>query len=245
MSDQPFSIPELLDLPERYKERYKGFISELRVRNIVLKGTLNVYLNLEAMTQRHRDMALQYDRQKFSSLIYRNGRLTILLFQQRSFLCVGGRDIADIISSLIWLRQEIRSKSYPNLNIVSVHVVNVVVNITTPKRIDVHRLTRDQPITCNTTTLFPGVIYIPNRNQLKITALIFQSGQINIVGVKTDHDLSEFIGHLYEFIKDYQIDEDSVENAQCDSEHLYQKIAKQDERLRKHLDPEASSYDWV
>lgn len=252
MDIQPFSIPDLLDLPEKYKEQYKNLISQLLVRNIVLKGTLNNYLNLESMTQRHQDMAMQYDRQKFSSLICRNGRLTILLFQQKSFLCVGGRDIADIISSLIWLRQEIRHKSYPTLNIESVHVVNVVVNISTPKRIDVQRLTKDHHLICHTTTLFPGVIYIPNRNQLKITALIFQSGQINIVGVKTNHDLSEFIERLFQFISDYQID-NFVGTPQQDDQHLDfsqtdSVSVKHDEHLKKFLDPDVSSMtleEWI
>lgn len=252
MDSQPFTVPQLLDLPSRYERNYRGRILNVHVQNIVLRGSLNMDLNLSALVQRHRDLVPQYDRQKFSSLITRNGMLTILLFQQRSFLCVGGKDITDIFSSLINLISEIRHRSYPRLTIEGTNVMNVVVNIATPMRIDVERLSADNPFTCTLIVFsFPGVIYIPNRNGQKTTALIFKSGQINIVGVQTDRDLDEFVGHLLTFISDYQLPVGTTPSTETTPppplDHLYLDLSRRDDSLRRFLVPDASSAlsDWA
>lgn len=260
MQSSPFTIGELLDLPLRYKTNYSDRILDVHVQNIVLRGSLNMDLNLAALVQRLRYLVPQYDRQKFSSLITRNGMLTILLFQQKSFLCVGGKDITDIFSSLINLISEIKHSCYPQLAIQGTNVMNVVVNISTPMRINVEKLSEDNPITCTLIVFsFPGVIYIPNRNGLKTTALIFKSGQINIVGVQTDQDLNNFVGHLLEFIKDYQIHPAAAaastvtsvqkESASTDQDVAgwHQDLLGRDDSLRKFLVPDAARAlnDWT
>lgn len=202
-----FKLEELVDLTDRYKEHYRGKILDVKIENLVLKGTTNQLLNLAALAERLIHLGPQYEVDKFSSLIFTSFSMAVLLFQQCSFLCVGAKDIIDVLQYNRRLAQEIR-QAYPNFKILSLDVVNAVVNISLDNlngSIDVKRFAEDNKVTCTYIPgKFPGARYRPKLNGLETNALIFKSGQINIVGVNTHQDLINFIDNTLEIIEPYK-----------------------------------------
>jgi TATA-box binding protein (TBP) (component of TFIID and TFIIIB) len=161
---EPFKLEELVDLTERYKKLYRGQISDVKIENLVLKGTVNQLLNLSALAERLIHLGPQYEVDKFSSLIFTSFSMAVLLFQQCSFLCVGAKDIIDVLQYNRRLAQEIRQAAYPDFKILSLDVVNAVVNISLDNldgTIDVKKFADDNPVTCTYIPgKFPGARYL-------------------------------------------------------------------------------------
>lgn len=200
-----FELHELVNLPERYMALYAGRVRNVGIENLVLKGKINIPLNLTSLTERLAHLGPQYQRDKFSSLIFSTFTMAVLLFQQKSFLCVGAKGIADVLQFVRHLEQEIKAAAYPNFEILSLEVMNIVVNISVDSEIDVKRFSEDSPVTCTYfQAKFPGARYRPKINGLQTNALVFKSGQINIVGVNTHEDLNAFIDHTLRVIEPYK-----------------------------------------
>ena len=148
----------------------------------------------------------QYEPEQFPGLIYRKEEYTIIMFFSGKISSHGTKTIQKSKKAIINVIEEITGKNciLGSKKHEKIIIVNIVSTADMKRRIDVESFSDEVSGTMYEPEQFPGVIFKPYQNSL--TALIFRSGKIVVVGAKNRKSLLNCYKLLSKTLKKYVIE---------------------------------------
>jgi len=158
-----------------------------RVVNIVSTFNINCKVNLKDIALRA--LNTEYNPKRFPALIIRirNPNYTCSLFPFGKIVMLGGKHENESILAAKRITKMIKKLGYHNVKINNYKIQNIVATFDYGKKINLTMLNTLMPNSIYEPELFPGLKFgfLEKKENENVFAIIFNSGKINIVGLKS------------------------------------------------------------
>lgn len=159
----------------------------------------------------------EYKPKQFAAVVCRitdiNGNTTVLIFSTGKMVCVGGKTEEEVITQLQKYRRILASCGYrTDFSDLTLH--NLVCNAHVGHPIDIKAFSESDPNnTVYNPELFPGAIKMVHlKDGRAIIFLVFDTGNIICMGLKTLEEAAEAIGIIVPILALYKSDKASIDS---------------------------------
>ena len=183
-----------------------------KIVNIVC--TFNIGCDIDCRTIAMRARNTEYNPRRLPAVIirFRNPNFTCSLFPKGKIVLLGGKDEWSTFLATKRIKRMIRKCGYLNAKVLDYKIQNVVATLDFGKRIDLLKLSiiLEQTGGCfYEPELFPGLKMVFFEKEKKhdgknVSAIIFSSGKINLVGMKSRTNSEEKFYILIDVLKRFE-----------------------------------------
>ncbi len=168
-----------------------------RIENIVVTLDLGVNLDLEYLAGSL--PGADYNANRFPGLVLRlgNPRTVFLLFRTGKVVHTGSRSMGQVRAGAEALISMLRGRGVRVPVVPTPRVENIVASCDLHVMVNVEKAALLLDNTFYEPEVFPGLIY----RDFGVTFLIFYSGRVIVTGAKSEGEVSEAVGRLFELLR--------------------------------------------
>lgn len=171
-----------------------------RIANIVASTVINQQVNLNLINKTYQ--YAEYDPEIYFALIYKilEPKLSILVNWSGKIIFVGAKSKEEIESARkIFFKDLIKLGYKPQKTPIIIH--NIIITLDIGKHLNLEKIFNENlKFICSNVSQKSSRIILKNKKP-KFTALIFNSGKVNIVGIKKMRDINQSIRCIEKIIK--------------------------------------------
>lgn len=202
------------------KNKLPGMIEALPliwIQNMVVTVFTDMFINIKFLLPHLQRYGVYQNTRRFIAMTQRtrDPRSSTLLFRNGKFVNTGSHTAKDARMSIQSLIDKIASvetesvpgvfvRPYANMKIVKSKVHNIVGSTTTPFQIDLQVLARYKFVTYYRKIFVGAIVEVygisQHENDLRVKALVFETGNIVFTGLKTTEHLLAIFKLLYPFV---------------------------------------------